>query len=55
MNAKGGVLGRPIELIVYDDESDVNKAVLAAEKLLKKDQRVRHGGPHHSRAPPWPS
>jgi branched-chain amino acid transport system substrate-binding protein len=37
LNAKGGVLGRPIDLIVYDDESDVNKAVLAAEKLLKKD------------------
>jgi branched-chain amino acid transport system substrate-binding protein len=26
-----------VELIVYDDESDVNKAVLAAERLLKKD------------------
>ncbi|WP_243359951.1 ABC transporter substrate-binding protein [Fundidesulfovibrio terrae] len=37
LNAKGGVLGRPVELIVYDDESDVNKAVLATEKLLKKD------------------
>ncbi len=40
LNAKGGLLGRPIELIIYDDESDVNKAVLAAEKLLKKDQVV---------------
>jgi branched-chain amino acid transport system substrate-binding protein len=37
LNAKGGVNGQPIELIIYDDESDVNKAVLAAEKLLKKD------------------
>ena len=37
INAKGGVLGRPIELVLYDDETDVNKAVLAAEKLLKKD------------------
>jgi len=37
LNAKGGVLGRPVDLIVYDDESDVNKAVLATEKLLKKD------------------
>ncbi|WP_243440096.1 ABC transporter substrate-binding protein [Fundidesulfovibrio soli] len=37
INAKGGILGRPVELVLYDDESDVNKAVLAAEKLLKKD------------------
>lgn len=45
INAKGGVLGRPVELIVYDDESDVNKAVLAAEKLLKKDQVCAVIGP----------
>ena len=37
INAAGGILGRPLEVIIYDDESDVNKAVLAAEKLLKKD------------------
>ena len=37
INARGGVNGRMVELIVYDDESDVNKAVLAAERLLKKD------------------
>ncbi|MFZ5425627.1 MAG: ABC transporter substrate-binding protein [Thermodesulfobacteriota bacterium] len=40
LNAKGGIMGRPVELILYDDESDVNKAVLAAEKLLKKDHAV---------------
>jgi branched-chain amino acid transport system substrate-binding protein len=45
INAKGGVQGRPVELIVYDDESDVNKAVLAAEKLLKKDQVCAVIGP----------
>jgi branched-chain amino acid transport system substrate-binding protein len=38
LNAKGGILGRPVEVVVYDDESDVNKAVLAADKLLKKDR-----------------
>ena len=37
INARGGVNGRMVELIVYDDESDVNKAVLGAERLLKKD------------------
>jgi len=38
INAAGGVLGRPIELVVYDDETDVNKCVLAVDKLLKKDK-----------------
>jgi branched-chain amino acid transport system substrate-binding protein len=38
INARGGVLGRPLELIILDDETDVNKAVLAAQRLLKKDQ-----------------
>ncbi|MBI4805359.1 MAG: ABC transporter substrate-binding protein [Desulfovibrio sp.] len=45
MNAKGGIGGKKIEVIVYDDESDVNKAVLAAEKLIKKDQVVAVLGP----------
>ncbi len=37
INEAGGVLGKKLEVIVYDDEADVNKAVLAADKLLKKD------------------
>ena len=45
MNAKGGLLGRPVELIVYDDETDVNKAVLGVDKLLKKDGVVAVIGP----------
>lgn len=45
INAKGGVSGKKIELIVYDDESDVNKAVLAADKLLKKDKVMAVIGP----------
>jgi branched-chain amino acid transport system substrate-binding protein len=45
LNAKGGLLGRPVEVIVYDDESDVNKCVLAADKLLKKDKVVAVLGP----------
>jgi len=40
INAKGGVLGKKIEVVFYDDETDVNKAVLSAEKLLKKDEIV---------------
>ncbi len=45
MNAAGGLLGRPVELVVYDDETDVNKAVLAVDKLLKKDGVVAVIGP----------
>jgi branched-chain amino acid transport system substrate-binding protein len=40
INARGGLLGRPLELIIYDDETEVNKAVLAADRLLKRDRVV---------------
>ncbi|WP_243312010.1 ABC transporter substrate-binding protein [Fundidesulfovibrio agrisoli] len=45
INAKGGIGGKKIEVVIYDDESDVNKAVLAAEKLIKKDQVSAIVGP----------
>jgi len=45
INAAGGVLGKQLEIIVYDDETDVNKCVLATDKLLKKDQVVAVVGP----------
>ncbi|TVM16280.1 ABC transporter substrate-binding protein [Oceanidesulfovibrio indonesiensis] len=38
INAEGGVNGMPIELIFYDDETDVNKCVLAVQKLVRKDK-----------------
>ncbi len=38
INANGGVLGKKVELIIYDDESNVNKAVLSVDKLIKKDR-----------------
>jgi len=37
INAAGGVLGRPVEVIILDDETDVNKAVLAVDRLIKKE------------------
>ena len=37
INAAGGVLGRPVEVIILDDETDVNKAVLATDRLIKKE------------------
>lgn len=45
INAKGGLLGRPVEIIIYDDETDVNKSVLNTDKLLKKDRVVAVVGP----------
>ena len=38
LNAKGGIDGRKVEVIVYDDESDVNKCVMAAKKLIEQDK-----------------
>ncbi|MFW5735357.1 MAG: ABC transporter substrate-binding protein, partial [Oceanidesulfovibrio sp.] len=38
LNAQGGVNGKPVELIFYDDETDVNKCVLAVQKLVRKDK-----------------
>lgn len=38
LNARGGINGRMVEVVVYDDESDVNKCVMAAKKLLDQDE-----------------
>ena len=37
LNAKGGVLGRKIELIVRDSKADANEAVRQARELILKD------------------
>lgn len=38
VNKTGGINGHPLELVIYDDESDETKCVLAVKRLLKKDQ-----------------
>ncbi len=38
INAKGGLLGRPVEFKIYDDESNVGKAVMFAEKAITVDK-----------------
>ncbi|MCX7823559.1 MAG: ABC transporter substrate-binding protein [Syntrophobacterales bacterium] len=38
INAKGGINGNKLELIIYDDESDSTKAILAAKRLISKDE-----------------
>jgi branched-chain amino acid transport system substrate-binding protein len=45
INAKGGINGRPLELVIYDDEGDEGKAVLNANKLVEKDQVLAIVGP----------
>ena len=40
INAKGGVLGRPLKIVVEDDKSDPKEAVTAANKLLTQDKAI---------------
>jgi branched-chain amino acid transport system substrate-binding protein len=40
LNKAGGLLGRKVEIIVYDDETDATKAVTAVDRLLKRDRVV---------------
>jgi branched-chain amino acid transport system substrate-binding protein len=39
-NAAGGINGRKVELITYDDKSDQNEAVLSTKKLIEQDKVV---------------
>jgi ABC-type branched-subunit amino acid transport system substrate-binding protein len=56
MNEKGGVLGRKVELVVYDDASDPARAVRLYEQLITRDKwiwcSVRSAGPSPT---PWPT
>ncbi len=45
INAKGGVNGRKLEVIVYDTESDETKAVTLAKKLIEQDKVLAILGP----------
>jgi branched-chain amino acid transport system substrate-binding protein len=40
VNEAGGVSGRPLELVVYDDKSEVTEVALAAKKLADVDQVI---------------
>lgn len=48
MNANGGVLGRPIEFVIYDDTSDEKTAVGLYEKLIAEDKVDAVLGPYGS-------
>ena len=45
LNAQGGIKGHTLKLVVYDDEGDVTKARLHAEKLIQKDKVLTIIGP----------
>ena len=45
INKGGGIKGRPIRLVIYDDEGDPTKARLAATKLIQQDKAVAIIGP----------
>jgi len=45
INAQGGLKGHPVKLVIYDDEGDVTKARLHAEKLMQKDKVLAIIGP----------
>jgi branched-chain amino acid transport system substrate-binding protein len=46
VNAQGGVLGRPIEFLIYDDESDEKSASRLYEKLITEDKVDAVLGPY---------
>jgi branched-chain amino acid transport system substrate-binding protein len=48
INRDGGLLGRKLEVIVYDDESDATKAVTAVDRLIKRDRVAAIVGPSTS-------
>ncbi|ROQ93224.1 ABC transporter substrate-binding protein [Desulfosoma caldarium] len=50
INSQGGINGHPLELIIYDDESDATKSILAVKRLIKTDQVPVIIGPTQSDA-----
>lgn len=49
VNAAGGLLGRPVELIIVDDASDANRVVSDYERLITVDEVDLVFGPFSSR------
>ncbi|MFU8783796.1 amino acid ABC transporter substrate-binding protein [Aliidiomarina sp.] len=48
VNAAGGVLGRPIELVIYDDESSSEQARILYQQLITADKVDAIMGPYGS-------
>ena len=48
INASGGINGHPLDLIVYDDETNPTKCTLAVKKLINRDKVCAIIGPSAS-------
>jgi branched-chain amino acid transport system substrate-binding protein len=48
LNAKGGLLGRKVEMVVYDDQSQPATGVRLYEKLITEDKVDAVMGPYSS-------
>lgn len=48
VNKRGGLLGRPVKLVYYDDKSDANTGVQLYEKLITADKVALIVGPYSS-------
>jgi len=48
INARGALLGRPVELVYYDDGSDAQRAVALYRKLINEDKVDLLVGPYSS-------
>src|SRR5262249_16844806 len=46
VNARGGLLGRPVEIVIYDDESEGTTAARLYEKLITEDKVDAIPGPY---------
>ncbi|MCY4092554.1 MAG: ABC transporter substrate-binding protein [Caldilineaceae bacterium] len=48
LNARGGILGRPVELIIVDTEGLPERGTAVVERLINQDGVVGIGGGYHS-------
>ena len=48
VNAKGGIDGRPVQIVIYDDESNPDTGRVLAERLIDRDGAVAILGPYSS-------
>lgn len=48
LNAEGGILGRDVEFLIYDDQSDSDTAIALYEKLITEDRVDAIMGPYGS-------
>ena len=48
LNEQGGLLGRPISFVIYDDESDSDRAIELYERLITEDEVDAIMGPYGS-------